>query len=210
MPIKCSVPGIHTVYNSLAAASVALLDNVSPEAVCQGIKNMKKIDGRLEKIFLPDSSFSVFIDYAHTPAAMENLFLTVRSLNSKNGRIITLFGCGGDRDKSKRAPMGRIASLYSDLVIITDDNPRREDPESIIGDILSGIDKTKPYKVVRGREKAIEYAIENARQNDIILLVGKGHEQYEIQNNEIKPFSEKEIVNRIIKSKAGGKNERKI
>ena len=156
------------------------------------------------------SSFSVFIDYAHTPAAMEKLLLTVRSLRSQNGRIITLFGCGGDRDKSKRAPMGRIASLYSDLVIVTDDNPRNEDPEAIITDILAGIDKTKPYKIVRGREKAIEYAIDNAIQNDIVLLVGKGHEQYEINNNIIKPFSEKEIVNRIIKRQAGGKNERKI
>ena len=149
----------------------------------------------MEKIKLGfDADFQVLIDYAHTPDALENLLRTAKDLKKSKGRIVLLFGCGGDRDKSKRAVMGKIASSLADFVIVTSDNSRSEKPESIIGDILSGIDPTKPYKVIPSRAEAIAYAIKTAEAGDLILLAGKGHEEYEITQEGRKPFFEKQIV----------------
>ena len=194
--ISCKVPGEFTVYNTLAAASMALCAGISPEVISSAIENTEHIDGRMEKLDLGryNNKLSVIIDYAHTEAALKNILGEVASVKDKKQRIVTVFGCGGDRDKEKRAPMARAASLYSDIVIITEDNSRNEDPDGIIKDILAGIDSTKEYVVIKNRKKAIEYAIENAQEGDIILLVGKGHESYEINGDEKRPFSEKKIV----------------
>ena len=140
------------------------------------------------------ADFSVFVDYAHTPDALENLLLTARSFRREGQRVVLVFGCGGDRDKSKRPLMGSVASRLADMVYVTSDNARSESPEAIIADILVGIDREKPYRVIRDRAVAIEMAIRKARTGDIILLAGKGHEQYEIDGDGKHPFDEKAIV----------------
>ena len=198
--IRCNIPGKFSVYNSLAAAALALGEGIDEKSVSEAISSVKGIDGRLERLELGQTKkdISVIIDYAHTERALENLLITVCSIRESSQRIITLFGCGGDRDREKRAPMGRVASKYSDVVIITEDNSRNEDTDKIIADIIAGIDKTKPYKIIRDRKQAIEYAIKQAITGDIILLVGKGHEQYEIKNGRKLPFSEKQIVYELL------------
>ncbi len=213
LPIYSHILGDFTVYNTLAAASVALGEGVDYEYILKAISDIKTINGRLERIPMPKehSDIAVFIDYAHTETAMENLLLAVAKIKDEKSRVITLFGCGGERDKEKRAPMARIASQYSDMVIITEDNPRAENINCIIDDIMQGIDTERPYEIIKNRKKAIEYAIKNAKHGDIILLVGKGHEQYEITEKGKVSFSERETVYDALKQrKAGGENERKI
>ena len=137
---------------------------------------------------------SVLIDYAHTPDALEGLLLGARELRSAGGRVILVFGCGGERDRGKRHEMAAIASRLADFVIVTSDNSRGEDPDVIFADILRGIDKEKPYLVLRDRRDAIREAIVSARANDLIVLAGKGHEIYEIDAEGRHPFDEREIV----------------
>ncbi len=211
--ISSGIFGGFTVYNTLSAASIALSEGIDEKLTALGIKAVKSIDGRLERVPIPEehSDISVFIDYAHTEKAMKELLKTVLEIKEKESRIVTLFGCGGERDREKRAPMAKAASFYSDYVIITEDNSRGEPLDTIILDIMKGIDKTKPYKIIKDRKEAICFAIKNAISKDIILLVGKGHEQYEIKKEGIVPFSEKEIVYQALTyRKNGGKNERKI
>ena len=194
--VKTKIPGDFTLYNTLAAASAAREMGIDLIQIQNALYSLDGICGRLERVSLGicDNIFSVFIDYAHTPIALENLLRSVRSFRSTGQRIVTLFGCGGDRDKEKRPKMGAIATEMSDFVIITSDNSRTEKRERIISDILSGIGSSKNYTVIENREEAITYAIENALEGDIILLVGKGHEQYEIDGDGLHPFSEKEIA----------------
>lgn len=194
--IKSSIPGAFTVYNTLAAASLALEEGIHPIRVQEAIRALEVVDGRLEKVKLDETKhrFSVYIDYAHTEKAMENLLKTVSEAKYQNQRLITLFGCGGDRDKSKRAPMGAVAAKYSDFLIITSDNSRSEEPEQIIKEIEEGVPEGADYIKITNRKKAIEYAVEIADENDIVVLAGKGHEQYEIIKDVKTHFSEKEIV----------------
>ena len=154
------------------------------------------VPGRMERIPLPptDIPFSVFIDFAHTPDALETLLSTVQGFRRRDQRIVTVFGCGGDRDPSKRKVMARIASRMADSLVITSDNSRTEDPERIIADILAGVDKEGEFAVIPHRVEAIRYAIRHARAGDIILLVGKGHENYEIDKEGKHPFCEKDIA----------------
>ncbi len=194
--IKTSIPGRFTLYNTLAAAVAARELSVNLITVQNALYALNGICGRLERIKLgfEGNGISVFIDYAHTPFAMENLLRCVNDFRENGQRIVTLFGCGGDRDKDKRSVMGKIAVEMSDFVIITSDNSRSEEPQSIINDILLGIGTYDNYTVIENRKTAIEYAIENAMSGDIILLVGKGHEQYEIDKDGMHPFSEIEIA----------------
>ncbi len=203
VPIKCRCSGEFSVYNTLAAGAVALDQGVEPELISKALCEVERVEGRFEKIYPGEEhgDFSVFIDYAHTERAMEKLLCSVQKLKRPDQRIVTVFGCGGERDRTKRAPMGSVASRYSDLVIITEDNSRGEDVEAIISDIMLGIDKTKPHLIIKNRKKAIEYAIKQAITGDIILLVGKGHENYEITRDGKVPFSEKRIVYQAMKEK---------
>lgn len=198
--VRASGIGRFTMHNSLCALSLALGEGISKEHILRGIAAVSGIRGRLEKLELGEKyrDLTVIIDYAHTERALEQLLRTVLDIRRDGQRIVTLFGCGGDRDKSKRAPMGRCASYYSDVVVITEDNSRSEDPDAIIFDIMQGIDTAKEYKIIKNRRKAIEFVIKNARKDDIILLVGKGHEEYEITNNIKSPFSEKRIVYELL------------
>ncbi len=195
------IPGVFTVYNTMLASAAAMAAGADAEAVRQGISSLKSIDGRMAEVDLgrDDLPFRVFIDYAHTPAALESLLVSVREVRQQGQKITLLFGCGGDRDRAKRRLMGAVASRLADFVIITGDNSRSEKPESIIRDILPGIDLEKPYTVIADRKEAIEYAIKEAVSQEIILLAGKGHEKYEITSKGKIPFDEAEIVRNAVK-----------
>ncbi len=190
--VKTPIPGFFTVYNSLAAISAARVEGIAWEDILSALSNLSGVKGRIERI-PTDTPYSVFIDFAHTPDALENILSTLRSFTK--GRLITLFGCGGDRDKTKRPIMGRIASEMSDFVIVTSDNCRSEKKEDIISDIVKGIPASfSDFVAITDRTEAIYYALDNAKEGDVILLAGKGHEEYEIDQTGKHDYSEKKIV----------------
>lgn len=198
--IKTKIPGAITVINTMEAAVVANLVGIAPREIKDSIFALSGIRGRLEKLKLPNKvGFSVYIDYAHTPDALENLLRTAKMFMRKGQRIVLVFGCGGEREKQKRAMMGRIASGMADFFVITSDNPRTEEPSDIISDIISGVGDEGQFTVIENREKAIEYVIKSARAGDVILLAGKGHEEYSIDKNGKHEFSERELVDRFVK-----------
>jgi len=194
--VSLPLPGRFNVYNSLAAASACISQGVTLEKIKEGLENIKRISGRSEVI---DSGrgFTLVIDYAHTPDGLENILNTVREY--AKGRIITLFGCGGDRDKTKRPIMGEIAGRLSDICIVTSDNPRSEEPMDIIKDIIPGVQKTaNDYIIIADRKEAIKKAISIGKAQDVIVIAGKGHETYQILKDKTIPFDEREIVNEIL------------
>lgn len=193
--IQTKLIGMHNVYNILAAVGIGLNEGIALDVISRGIARLEQVPGRLERI---DSrkGFSVFIDYAHTEDALKNVLEALRKINPK--RIITVFGCGGDRDKTKRPKMGRMAGQLSDVVIVTTDNPRSEDPQSIISEIILGF-STDNYQVVADREKAIAKAIEMAGAGDVVLVAGKGHEDYQIFRDKTIAFDERKIVEKYLK-----------
>ena len=191
--IRTDMPGDFSVMNTLEASAAALLLGADKECIVRGTASLSCVPGRMERVALDGADFRVFIDYAHTPDALKKSLMTARTL-AGDGRVIVLFGCGGDRDRGKRKSMGSIATMLADLTVVTSDNPRSEPPEAIIDDILRGIDREKPYTVIPDRRAAIGYAIEEARAGDVILLAGKGHEKYEIGASGTFPFDEAEVV----------------
>ncbi|MBR4241398.1 MAG: UDP-N-acetylmuramoyl-L-alanyl-D-glutamate--2,6-diaminopimelate ligase, partial [Eubacterium sp.] len=191
--VSCPIPGRFSVYNSLCAIASAITLGFDFESVLRAIAKCGGVKGRIE-VVPTDTDYTVIIDYAHSPDGLENIIRSLREI--AEGRVVTLFGCGGNRDKTKRPIMGEIASELSDFCIVTSDNPRNEKPSDIIKDILEGMKNTKtPYKVIENRKEAIFYALDNARDKDIILLAGKGHETYQILNEGTIHFDEREIVN---------------
>ena len=195
MKIQTKLIGMHNVYNILAAVGVCLNEGIAPETISRGIARLEHVPGRLERIESP-KGFAVFIDYAHTEDALKNVLEALRNIKPK--RIITVFGCGGDRDKTKRPKMGRVAGHLSDVVIVTNDNPRGEDPQSIISGIILGF-STDNYQVVADRERAIATAIAMAGAGDIVLVAGKGHEDYQIFKDKTIAFNERKIVEKYLK-----------
>ena len=205
--ISCPIAGDFTVTNSMQAAICALELGCSPAAIKTALATMGGVKGRMERVRLGlEADFSVIIDYAHTPDALEKLLLTAKGLVQKGGRTVVLFGCGGDRDSTKRAVMGEIAARLADQVIITSDNSRGEDPIKIICQIVAGIPQQKAYTVIPDRASAIRYAIENAKAGDLILLAGKGHEEYEIVGEERRPFLEGNLVKEAFMERLRAKN----
>ena len=200
--VSSSIPGSFTVSNALLAVSVLSEAGLSVMAAANGIAHLSGVRGRMEKLPLK-TDFSVIIDFAHTPDALSKLLESVRAFRKKGERIVTLFGCGGDRDPSKRSLMGAIASRLSDFVIITSDNSRSEDTGAIIDEIMSGFDRDCPHIRIDDRKKAIIYAVRNAMKGDIILLCGKGHEEYEIDMSGAHPFSERDIVYSALSEEGG-------
>jgi UDP-N-acetylmuramoyl-L-alanyl-D-glutamate--2,6-diaminopimelate ligase len=191
--------GMFNVYNVLAAYTAGTALGYSQDQVLTGIQNVKNVRGRFERITSP-AGWTAIIDYAHTPDALGNCLRTIHDVlpQKSRGRIITVFGAGGDRDKTKRPIMGRIAGDYSDLVIVTSDNPRTEMPEAIIDDVMRGI--TRHASVLRevDRRTAIERAIGCAHRGDVVLVAGKGHEEYQVIGKEKKHFSDREIVENLL------------
>ncbi len=187
--------GDFSVSNSSLAALAAYELGLPSEAVAKGLSRALGAKGRMERL-KTDAPFDVIIDFAHTPDALYRLITTVKQMCGER-RIVTLFGCGGNRDRGKRKQMGAVSTALSDLTVITSDNPRDESAKEIISDILKGIDKEKPYKVIEDRREAIEYVISTARAGDVILLCGKGHETYIIDNDGERPFDERETVREV-------------
>jgi len=196
--IKLSIPGGFSVYNALTAAGCCLSAGLSLSDISKGLESAKGVKGRIE-VVETNTDYTVIIDYAHTPDGLFNILSAIRGF--AKGRIVTLFGCGGDRDKTKRPQMGKIAGELSDFCIVTSDNPRSEEPSAIIEDILTGLKETNcRYAVVENRFEAIEFALDNAKADDIILLAGKGHEPYQILKDRTIVFDEREIVLKLIDS----------
>ena len=196
--VKAGIPGRFSVYNSLAAISVALKLGVTPENIKEALLDVK-VPGRSELV--PNKKeLTIMIDYAHSPESLENILRAVKSYT--RGRVISLFGCGGDRDSGKRPIMGEISGRIADFTIITSDNPRTEEPEKIVKQIEEGMKKTKgKYIVIVDRKEAIKYAIDMANKRDIILLAGKGHEPYQEINGKKYDFDERVIVNELCNQK---------
>ena len=197
--IKVSIPGRFSVYNSLAAIAVALQFGCSTEVIKECLLDIR-VPGRSELI---DNKLglTIMIDYAHTPESLEKILSSVKIYTK--GRVISVFGCGGDRDKNKRPMMGEVSGRVADYTIITSDNPRTEDPAEIVKDIEEGIKKTNgKYECIVDRIEAIKKAIKIANKRDIIILAGKGHEQYQEINKKRYPFDENKIVNEIIEEMA--------
>jgi len=186
--------GLFNVYNSLAAASAAISQQFDLETIKAGLEKNIRVAGRFELVDR-GQPFSVVVDYAHTPDGMEKVLELAKNLNPK--RVITVFGCGGDRDHEKRPVMGKIADQYSDTVVLTADNPRNEDPEQIIDQIVQGM-RNKSYHRIIDRREAIEFAIQQAQPGDIVMIVGKGHETTQTLNDRTIHFNDVEEVEKIL------------
>jgi UDP-N-acetylmuramoyl-L-alanyl-D-glutamate--2,6-diaminopimelate ligase len=193
VPVFCALPGQYNVSNQLAAAGLCLTAGLELDVIAQGLSHITHVPGRLEKL-QTDADFSVLIDYAHTDDALENVLSTLRPLCE--GRLLVVFGCGGDRDKTKRPRMAQVASQLADLIIVTSDNPRTESPEAIIRDILKGFTGPVNNKVLvePDRRTAIEQALALAQQGDTLLIAGKGHETYQILGTNTIHFSDAEVA----------------
>lgn len=191
------IPGLFTVFNAIGSICAAQALGFSMEATVNGLANMHRVEGRLEPLPVNGHDFSVYLDFAHTPDAVQNVLTAVQSF--AKGRIVTLFGCGGDRDKAKRPIMGEIAGRFSDFLIVSSDNPRTEDPMAIIENVLEGVKRSGcPYVIIENRREAIRYALEHAKSNDCIVLAGKGHENYQEINGVKHHFDEKEVVAELL------------
>ena len=201
LPIHLGITGRFNVYNSLAAAGVGVVSRLDAETIKRGLESVTRLDGRLEMVE-EGQPFGVAVDYAHTPDGLRNVIATVREFT--NGRVITLFGCGGDRDRTKRPQMGAIADAMSDLCIITSDNPRTEEPDSILADIVAGIEDATRCEIIADRKRAIEHALTLARANDFVLLAGKGHETYQILGDRTIHFDDREVAREVLRRTASG------
>jgi UDP-N-acetylmuramoyl-L-alanyl-D-glutamate--2,6-diaminopimelate ligase len=196
--IRSRLVGRPNVYNILAAIGAGVALDLSGEVIARGIAQLSAVPGRFERIDM-GQPFLVVVDYAHTDDALRNLLATAKELNT-SGRIITLFGCGGDRDRTKRPLMGEAAGHASDIVVLTSDNPRSEDPLLIINDVIVGVQRTKAKLFVEpDRQKAIEVALDEARSGDIVLLAGKGHETYQVLRDRTIAFDDREVARAVLR-----------
>lgn len=194
--VELGIPGMFSVYNALTAIGCLVAAGIDMKDAVAGLKSARGVKGRVE-VVETDRNFSVIIDYAHTPDGLYNVIRTIRGFCK--GRIITVFGCGGDRDAGKRPKMGKIAAALSDFCVVTSDNPRTENPEKIIEDVLEGVkDGGCDYAVVTNRFEAIEFALDHAKENDVVLLAGKGHETYQILADRTIDFDEREVVHKLL------------
>jgi len=188
--IHSKLIGEFNCYNILAGYAVGVALDLEYAVIKEGIESLKGVRGRMERVYP-----NIFVDFAHSPGALLNVLSSLRRYTT--GKLIVVFGCGGDRDREKRPQMGRIASENADVVIITSDNPRTENPENIIKDITAGI-KNNNFKIITERDKAIEYGIRIRNSDDILLIAGKGHEEYQNIGDKIIPFDDAMIVRKIL------------
>jgi UDP-N-acetylmuramoyl-L-alanyl-D-glutamate--2,6-diaminopimelate ligase len=200
--ITSPLAGKHNLYNILASFAVALALNIPPQSIKEGIASMKQVPGRFEKIE-NDLGFNVYVDYAHTDSSLQSLLETVQEL--KPNRILLVFGAGGDRDKAKRPRMGEVAAMHADWIFLTSDNPRSENPKAILRDIEKGVRKTgmKKYSLIPDRREAMAKALSLAKKGDYVLLVGKGHENYQILKDKTIPFNDADVARQILKNMEG-------
>jgi UDP-N-acetylmuramoyl-L-alanyl-D-glutamate--2,6-diaminopimelate ligase len=197
-PVESSLVGHINVYNILLACATALTYGLPEEQIQKGIKELERVPGRFERVE-EGQPFMVVVDYAHTDDALRNVISVARGMKPK--RIITVFGCGGDRDRSKRPLMGMAAAELSDFVVLTSDNPRSEDPLAIMNDAMVGLSRfDTPHTAEPDRERAIRKAIERAGPGDVVILAGKGHETYQILRDGPIPFDDREVARRVLRS----------
>lgn len=194
--VDCPLSGEFNLKNILAAVAVAINLGIKPETISQALSQTESIPGRLQEIY--KSGYPrIFVDYAHTPDAIKNVLETLKEIIPQDGKLIALFGCGGDRDRKKRPMMAKSVESFADFAVVTDDNPRFEDPQHIIKETVKGFSKSMSYKIINGRKKAIMWTLKNFSENDIIALLGKGHEIYQEINGKRYPFNEVQIVKDI-------------
>ncbi len=202
--VRTSLPGLYNVGNCLAAAGLCLAAGFNLETIAAGLSAQQTIPGRLEKIDWP-GEFSVIIDYAHTDDALKNVLSTLKPLCK--GKLRVVFGCGGDRDRTKRPRMAKVTEQLADFIIVTSDNPRTEEPTAIIDEIITGFESpdSQIITIESDRKKAIESAIESADKNDIVLIAGKGHETYQIIGKQKFDFSDKQIAQKCLQKRIRSK-----
>lgn len=195
--VEMRLIGMFSVYNALAAIAVAMAENIPVEVIARALSKVQGVPGRFEEVF-SSHDFTVVVDYAHTPDGLENILRTGRELT--NNRLITVFGCGGDRDRTKRPLMGEIAARYSDFCVVTSDNPRSEEPEDIIADIVPGLERVPQsrYAIIADRAEAIRQAIHLARPGDLVIIAGKGHETYQLVKGQRLDFDDRKVAQKIL------------
>jgi UDP-N-acetylmuramoyl-L-alanyl-D-glutamate--2,6-diaminopimelate ligase len=196
--LDIAMPGNHNIQNAMAAFAVGVAEGLSAELIVGALSGLRAVPGRFEKVD-EGQDFAVIVDYAHTDNALENVLKTAREITPN--RLICLFGCGGDRDTGKRALMGKVASEMADIVVVTSDNPRTEDPREIINAILAGIPRERRAKVcvLLLRQEAIQHAVDIAVAGDTVLIAGKGHEDYQIIGKTRHHFDDREIAAAALK-----------
>jgi UDP-N-acetylmuramoyl-L-alanyl-D-glutamate--2,6-diaminopimelate ligase len=203
--VESALIGKINVYNILAACGVGLSYGIPPETIARGIAALRAVPGRFERVD-EGQPFVVVVDYAHTDDALRNTIAVARGLDPK--RVITLFGCGGDRDRTKRPLMGQAAAEASDFVVLTSDNPRSEDPLAIMNDALVGLRrKDVPHIIEPDRATAIARALKEAREGDIVILAGKGHETYQVLKDKTIPFDDREVAREVLRGYGYHKSE---
>lgn len=202
--VKTKLPGAFNIYNVLCALKCVIDLGIKACIAKKALEEIKAIDGRMEYI---SSDITVLIDYAHTVSAFDNCLKTLYSNKNARQNITVVFGCGGNRDKSKREPMGRCASQYSEKIIITEDNNRNECFVDIVSDISRGIDNGE-YRVIKNREKAIHTAIIEAKEGEIVAIIGKGHERYKIEGGKYIPFDERLIINEALRKRSAARENK--
>ncbi len=193
--IKINLLGEHNVYNALATLCLAESVGIDIDTAITGLSKLKKVPGRLERVDI-GQNFYAFVDFAYTQESLEKALSTLKEF--KKSKIITVFGCGGQRDRTKRPLMGQTACKMSDYVVVTNDNPRKEDQKQIFDDIKAGITKYKNYEIIPDRKQAIIEAITRAEKDDIVIVAGKGHEDYQIFPNETIDFSDEKVLKEAI------------
>lgn len=207
LPVCLPLVGEHNVTNALSAAATAWALELSPEAIRTGLEQLTGVPGRLERVEPPGCSFSVFVDYAHTDDALAHVLAVLRGLTQ--GKLICVFGCGGNRDRGKRPRMAAAVARFADVALVTSDNPRREDPEAIIREILPGFKSAARccVEVCVGRREAIARALAQAQPGDTVLIAGKGHEDYQLIGDEVLPFDDREVARACLRKVASGMTE---
>lgn len=206
--IRIPLKGRFNVYNALAAICVGLVENLTLEEIGGSLSRFCGVAGRFEAVEA-GQDYMVVVDYAHTPDGLENVIRAAREMTGN--RVITVFGCGGERDRSKRPLMGEAAGRHSDLAILTDDNPRGEDPAGIIADVRPGLERFRPaegYRVIPDRRKAIAAAIGAAARGDLVLIAGKGHEEEQVYGNRVLPFSDRRVAGELILARLKGRTKK--
>jgi len=197
MEFSLSIPGRYNVWNAMAATGIGFACGVPMEVIVRGLETVQTVRGRYE-IVDEGQEFTVIVDYAHTPDALERILLSARELTK--GRLVSVFGCGGDRDRGKRPLMGEISARLADFTVITSDNPRTENPLDIISDIINGISSDTSHEVLPDREEAIRRALVYARPGDTVVIAGKGHEDYQVIGTERRHFDDAETARRILRT----------
>ena len=196
---RINLLGKHNVYNALAAWATAFANGVPTEKIIQGLAALPGVPGRMERVDAGQDFFA-FVDFAYTNESLQRAFATVAPF--KKGKIFIVFGCGGQRDRTKRPLMGRTACSQADYVFLTNDNPRCEDPKQIFNDILAGMEGRTNYEIIPDRADAICRALSTAQKDDIVIVAGKGHENYQLVGTEKRHFSDQEVIQEFFKEKS--------